>query len=129
MARVGQQQDTAEGGGEGPKARRARQHEHDHDLIFGSLGRIGAGQDLARHHAGELYEADRQWVRTFWSDLVPHAVGVGSYVNFLTDQEEDRVRSAYGPDKYARLAELKGRYDPENVFHLNANIRPAVLHT
>ena len=75
----------------------------------------------------DLYEADRQWVRTFWSDLVPHATGVGSYVNFLTDQEEDRVRSAYGADKYSRLAELKGRYDPENVFHLNANIRPAVL--
>jgi FAD/FMN-containing dehydrogenase len=75
----------------------------------------------------ELYDADRQWVRTFWSDLVPHAVGVGSYVNFLTDQEEDRVRAAYGPEKYSRLAELKSRYDPENVFHLNANIRPAVL--
>ena len=70
------------------------------------------------------YEADRQWARDFWSDLVPHAVGVGSYVNFLTDQEEDRVRSAYGPTKYSRLAELKARYDPENVFHLNANIRP-----
>jgi FAD/FMN-containing dehydrogenase len=75
------------------------------------------------------YEADRQWARSFWSDLVPHAVGVGSYVNFLTDQEEDRVRAAYGPDKYARLAELKARYDPDNVFHLNANIRPAVLQT
>lgn len=73
------------------------------------------------------YEADREWARTFWADLVPHAVGVGSYVNFQTDPEEDRVRSAYGADKYARLAELKGRYDPDNIFHLNANIRPAVL--
>lgn len=75
----------------------------------------------------ELYEVDREWVRTFWSELVPHAVGVGSYINFLTDQDEDRVRAAYGPEKYSRLAELKSRYDPENVFHLNANIRPAVL--
>jgi hypothetical protein len=75
----------------------------------------------------ELYDADRQWVRGYWSDLVPHAVGVGSYVNFLTDQDEDRVRAAYGPEKYSRLSELKSRYDPENVFHLNANIRPAVL--
>jgi FAD/FMN-containing dehydrogenase len=75
----------------------------------------------------ELYEADREWVRSFWADLVPHAVGVGSYVNFLTDQEDDRVRSAYGADKYSRLAELKGRYDPDNVFHLNANISPAAL--
>jgi FAD/FMN-containing dehydrogenase len=75
----------------------------------------------------ESYAADRDWVRAFWADLVPHAIGTGSYINFQTDQDEDRVRSAYGPDKYARLAELKGRYDPDNVFHLNANIRPAVL--
>ncbi len=75
----------------------------------------------------DAYEADREWVRTFWADLVPHAVGVGSYVNFLTDPEEDRVRSAYGPEKYARLAELKRRYDPDNVFHLNANIRPTAV--
>ena len=73
----------------------------------------------------ELYETEWTWVRTFWSALAPHAVGVGSYVNFMTDPEEDRVRAAYGPQKYARLAQTKARYDPDNVFHLNANIRPA----
>ena len=73
----------------------------------------------------DLYEADREWARTYWSELVTHAVGVGSYVNFLTEYEQDRVRSAYGPDKYTRLVELKSRYDPDNVFHLNANIPPA----
>ncbi len=72
----------------------------------------------------DLYEAERDWVRAFWSALVPHAVGVGSYINFLTEYEEDRVRSAYGPEKYARLAQMKARYDPDNVFHLNANIQP-----
>jgi FAD/FMN-containing dehydrogenase len=73
----------------------------------------------------ELYETERTWVRTFWSALAPHAVGVGSYVNFMTDPEEDRVRAAYGPQKYDRLAQIKARYDPDNLFHLNANIRPA----
>jgi len=73
----------------------------------------------------ELYEIEREWVRTFWSALSPHAVGVGSYVNFMTEPDEDRVRAAYGPHKYERLAQIKAQYDPDNAFHLNANIRPA----
>jgi hypothetical protein len=73
----------------------------------------------------ELYDADRAWVREFWSALVPHATGVGSYVNFMSEYEENRVRAAYGPEKYERLAKIKAQYDPDNVFHLNANIQPA----
>jgi FAD/FMN-containing dehydrogenase len=73
----------------------------------------------------EIYETEREWVRTFWSALAPHAPGVGSYVNFMTDPDEDRVRAAYGPHKYERLAQIKAQYDPDNVFHLNANIVPA----
>jgi FAD binding domain/Berberine and berberine like len=73
----------------------------------------------------ELLDADRAWVRAFWSALVPHATGVGSYVNFMSEYEENRVRAAYGPDKYERLAKIKAKYDPDNVFHLNANVLPA----
>jgi FAD/FMN-containing dehydrogenase len=73
----------------------------------------------------ELLEADRQWVRAFWADLVPHASGVGSYVNFMSEYEQDRIRASYGPEKYDRLSRLKAEYDPDNVFHINANIRPA----
>jgi FAD/FMN-containing dehydrogenase len=73
----------------------------------------------------EEYDTDRAWVRAFWSDLVPHANGVGSYVNFITEDDEDRVRAAYGAQKYRRLAAIKAVYDPDNVFHLNANIKPA----
>jgi hypothetical protein len=73
----------------------------------------------------ELLEADREWVRSFWSELVPHTSGVGSYVNFMSEFEQDRIVSSYGKDKYDRLAQIKATYDPDNVFHLNANIRPA----
>lgn len=72
----------------------------------------------------EDYEAERAWSRAYWAALVQHAVGIGSYVNFMTDYEEDRVRSAYGP-KFERLQQIKAVYDPQNVFHLNANIPPA----
>ena len=69
-------------------------------------------------------EAEREWVRNYWSALVEHAVGVGSYVNFIAEHDPGRVRNAYG-EKYARLQQIKATYDPENVFHLNANIEPA----
>ena len=49
----------------------------------------------------------------------------GAYVNFLTDEGEDRVRAAYPGDTWTRLAAIKARYDPANVFRLNQNIPPA----
>ena len=70
------------------------------------------------------YEAERAWVREYWSALVPHAEGVGSYVNFMTELDDDRIRSAYG-SKYERLQQIKAAFDPGNLFHLNANITPA----
>ncbi len=73
----------------------------------------------------ELHAADRAWVRAMWSALVPHAGNVGGYVNFMSEYEEDRVRASFGAEKYERLAGIKGVYDPENVFHHNANIRPS----
>ncbi len=49
----------------------------------------------------------------------------GFYVNGVTDFDaRDRVETAYGPEKYARLVEIKRTYDPDNVFHRNANIPP-----
>ncbi len=55
----------------------------------------------------------------------PYARGV--YVNYLgVGEASDRVRAAYGNEKYARLVELKNRYDPTNTFRYNQNIKPSV---
>src|SRR5207302_6925656 len=69
------------------------------------------------------FDEEREWVRNFWSALQPYQMG--AYVNFLEDGGADRVRAAYGPEKYARLRELKRRYDPDNFFRINQNIPPA----
>jgi FAD/FMN-containing dehydrogenase len=72
-------------------------------------------------------ESDRHigWVRDFWRALRPSTAGV--YVNELGDEGEERVREAYNPRTYERLAALKNIYDPENFFRLNQNIRPRAL--
>ena len=63
------------------------------------------------------------WAKDYWDALHPFSAG-GAYVNFLMDEGEDRVRMAY-QDNYPRLARVKATYDPENVFHVNQNIKPA----
>jgi hypothetical protein len=70
----------------------------------------------------EGFEEEREWVRDFWSALEPYHTSV--YVNFLMEEGEERIRQAYGAKKYDRLKALKHRYDPDNLFRLNQNIRP-----
>jgi hypothetical protein len=92
---------------------------------FGGARSIGYVVNISATTASpDDLAAERQWVRDYWSALVEHAVGVGSHINFMTECEAERVRSAYG-DKYARLHQIKATYDPDNVFHLNVNIEPA----
>ena len=62
------------------------------------------------------------WAREFFKATAPYA-SAGAYVNFMTAEEGDRVAAAYGSN-YERLVEIKRRYDPENVFHFNQNIKP-----
>ena len=66
--------------------------------------------------------ANIAWARTLWAELRSFATG-GVYVNTLGEEGEDRVRAAYGGN-YARLAALKAKYDPDNVFRLNQNVSP-----
>jgi FAD/FMN-containing dehydrogenase len=67
--------------------------------------------------------ANRAWTEAFWSEI--RAYGKGNYSNFLDNEGEQRIREAYSAATYERLAEIKRRYDPENVFSGNQNIRPA----
>ena len=62
-----------------------------------------------------------QWVKALRDQLQPFAHGV--YVNQLGETSEELVRAAYGPN-YARLVEIKKKYDPKNVLRLNQNIKP-----
>jgi len=67
------------------------------------------------------------WARETWQQMQPHATE-SVYVNYLNavgDEGSDRIESAYGAEKYARLAALKAKYDPGNLFRMNQNVRPA----
>ena len=83
------------------------------NFIVNAHGRWDDADDDARAIA---------WARDLYDRLKPHAQ-TGGYVNFMTGEEQKRISAAYG-DNYPRLAALKQRYDPENLFRLNHNIRP-----
>ena len=61
--------------------------------------------------------------RDYWSALHPYSAG-GAYVNMMMEEGQDRVRASYG-DHYDRLARIKAKYDPDNLFRVNQNIKPA----
>ena len=63
--------------------------------------------------------ANIAWTRTFFDAVAPF--GAGAYVNYLGDDESDRLGEVYG-DNYARLLEIKRKWDPDNLFRLNHNI-------
>lgn len=63
------------------------------------------------------------WTEALWQRLRPYTAGVA--VNFVGDEGDERVREAYPTPTYERLAEVKRRYDPTNLFRLNQNIQPA----
>jgi FAD/FMN-containing dehydrogenase len=107
--------------------------------LHGAAGRVGAGEtafphrydhfDLLVHPAtDDPLDSPKMiaWARECWTALKPF-VEPAVYVNALEDGEEEgerRVREAYGAN-YNRLAALKAKYDPENVFRQNSNIKPS----
>lgn len=71
-------------------------------------------------------DANIAWAREGWEALRPYSTG-GTYINFLTEEDaSDRIHDAYGAN-YDRLAELKSKWDPNNLFHENKNIAPVAL--
>lgn len=64
-----------------------------------------------------------KWARDYWEAVHPYSAG-GAYVNFMMEEGQERVRATYG-DNYSRLAEIKKKYDPANLFRVNQNIKPA----
>jgi FAD/FMN-containing dehydrogenase len=73
----------------------------------------------------DVMAGEERWVRSFWEGLSPHAVGAEAYLNGEAEVGQERVRASYG-HKLDRLARVKATYDPDNVFHRTANIRPAI---
>lgn len=79
---------------------------------------LGIGQDPADD------EAIRTWARGFHAAVEPFSTG-GVYVNYMDQDERDRVGAAYGSAHFRKLSEIKKRYDPENLFRRNQNIVPS----
>jgi FAD/FMN-containing dehydrogenase len=105
-------------------------------LIDGAAGRVAPDETAFSHRDARWVEvivgvdpdpaqssAIKQWTVDYWEDLHPYSAG-GAYVNFLMDEGHERVRDTYR-DNYGRLADVKRRYDPDNMFRVNQNIRPA----
>jgi hypothetical protein len=82
-------------------------------------GSVFAGVDPDPANVGAI----RDWTVDYFDALHPYSAG-GAYVNMMMDEGQDRVRASYR-DNYARLARIKASYDPENLFRINQNIRPA----
>lgn len=88
-------------------------HHRDADFAHVILATDADPQAMPDHIA---------WAREYWSELHTHAAG-GAYVNFLMEEGEERVAATYG-DNYLRLRALKAKFDPDNLFRVNQNIRP-----
>ncbi|HEY0791918.1 MAG TPA: FAD-binding oxidoreductase [Chthoniobacterales bacterium] len=105
-------------------------------LIAGAANRVPADATAYRHRDAKFVlnvhgrweertddERCIAWARAFFQASAPYA-SAGAYVNFMTEEEGDRVAAAYGAN-YDRLARIKRQYDPDNLFHLNQNIKPS----
>jgi FAD/FMN-containing dehydrogenase len=94
----------------------------DEATAFGGRGAAYALNINAAASDTQEYAGQADWARRLWEAMTPFANGV--YMNFLGAEGHDRVRAAYGEQKYARLLALKRAWDPDNLFRLNQNIPP-----
>jgi hypothetical protein len=105
-------------------------------VLGGAMARVPADATAFAHRSSRImanlaafYEGpDDKPIRERWVADFMAAIKQGddgAYVNFVTDEGPDRVRAAYPGATWDRLAEVKRRYDPENLFRLNQNVPPA----
>jgi hypothetical protein len=80
---------------------------------------VYAGEDPNRGNRDAI--ADWSW--SYWQELHSYSLG-GAYINMMMEESEDRIRATYR-DNYGRRAEIKAKYDPEDIFNVNQNIKPA----
>jgi FAD/FMN-containing dehydrogenase len=108
-------------------------------VLGGAVARVSPGATAYAHrqsrimvNVAALYERDEERVaHQAWVDALAGALrqrDAGAYVGFLGDEGEERVRAAYPGSTWNRLAAIKARYDPGNLFRLNQNIPPAAGH-
>lgn len=71
----------------------------------------------------ENVEKIKAWADGFWKALHPYSLRGGSYINFMMEEGQDRIKATYG-ENYSRLQKVKAKYDPYNFFHINQNIKP-----
>jgi len=103
--------------------------------IDGACHRVGADETAFGHRDASFSmvvvsawedpaddEANTQWVRQYSAAIAPHSEP-GGYINFMAADDDDRIPANYG-DSYARLVDVKRRYDPDNLFRINQNIQP-----
>ncbi len=103
--------------------------------VNGAAGRVGKS-DTAWNSRDAIYatvivgidepgghkDGITQWAKGYWSDLHPFSMG-GAYVNFMMEEGDERIKATYG-DNYQKLAAVKAKYDPNNLFRVNQNIQP-----
>jgi hypothetical protein len=78
-----------------------------------------AGIDPNPHKAKEI----TKWAKEYWEAIHPFTIG-GAYVNFMMEEGQERIQATYG-ENHARLSAVKKKYDPDNLFRVNQNIKPA----
>jgi FAD/FMN-containing dehydrogenase len=104
--------------------------------INGAVHRVGADETAFGHRDKNFAaviagmwpdpadnEANTKWVTDYYAGIHPHSGSDGGYINFMASDDEHRVEANYGAN-YDRLVDAKTAYDPDNIFHVNQNIRP-----
>ena len=86
---------------------------------------VGGGDRRRRSRSGQHATTITQLGKDYWDALHPYSAG-GAYVNFMMDEGQERVQATYR-DNYERLAAIKEKYDPDNLFRVNQNIKPGFL--